>query len=188
MSAHYVEGSSWQILKVSTRPTPESHLEVDWKDEEMTAGINFRLAASDFTIGTIHNAVGRWYGFEYGQPELLRSNAMLAVSGHFSFPLFYRSTATRQVQALSYDYGRYRHSLTHHMVYAANIDRNRIFWSPVGENVFENGWKASCRIVMMQCASVVIKTDLNAGGLIVDSGTSATLLQVGNGLVVQRGC
>jgi hypothetical protein len=58
------------------------------------------------------------------------------------------------------------------------IDRNRIFWSPVGENVFD-GWRESVLSNSDDAVrhNVVIKTgDLNAGGLIVDSGTSATLL------------
>jgi hypothetical protein len=61
-----------------------------------------------------------------------------------------------------------------------HIDRNRIL-SPVGENVFEVDWRESVLSNSDDAVrhSVVIKTDdLNAGGLIVDSGTSATLLKV----------
>jgi hypothetical protein len=185
MSARYVEGSSWEAIEsVDKAYTGGNHLEVDWKDEDDT-GINFRFGCQTSLWGQfITQLEDGIMGLSMDSPSYWNQMHDAGRLKAFQFSLCFTKapTATRQGTGAGAMImgGTDTRLHTTPMVYAKQISTETEFYSLQlermylrmggGESVLPNSDDAVRH-------NVVIKSDdLNAGGLIVDSGTSTTLL------------
>jgi hypothetical protein len=184
-SAHYVEGSSWQAIgSVDKAYTGGNHLEVDWKEEDDT-GIDFRFGCQTSLQGQFITQL------EDGIMGLSNDNTSYWSQLHdagrlkaFEFSLCFTKAPTASRQGTGAGAmimgGTDTRLHTTTMVYAKQMTTKTEFYSLQldkiylrmggGESVLSNSDDA------VRNTLVIKSDDLNAGGVIIDSGTSTTLL------------
>lgn len=185
MSAHYVEGSSWQATKsVDKAYTGGNHLAVDWKEEDET-GFDFRFGCQTSLQGQfITQLEDGIMGLSMDSPSYWSQMHEAGRLKAFQFSLCFTKapTATREGTGAGAMImgGTDTRLHTTPMVYATQMSTGTEFYSLQLEKMYLRMGGGESVLSDSDDAvrhTVVIKPDdLNSGGLIVDSGTSTTLL------------